>query len=103
MAVARRRRRRCNNQLVVVRETSRVNMVMSNIILVVVRLSVLVVRVASCSRQDILEVGILQSPTESYVIQKIPLDASRGFLLQGSFFYRKHFWAPGSNLMGWRE
>ena len=57
IAVARRRRRRYNNQLVVrsvhrrhharglywVRETSRMNMVMSNIILVVVRLSVLVV------------------------------------------------------------
>jgi hypothetical protein len=59
-------------------------MVMSNIILVVVRLSVLVVGMASCSRQDILQVGILQSPTESYVIQKMPLDASRGFLLHHS-------------------
>jgi hypothetical protein len=72
-------------------------MVMSNIILVVVSLSVLVVRVASCSRQDILEVGILQSPTESYVIQKIPLDASRGILLHHS----NKFDEAWDKLTGW--
>ena len=68
-------------------------MVMSNIILVVVRLSVLV-GMASCPHQDILQV---ESPAGSYVIQKIPLDASRGFLLHDADLGHRSFtfsWIP---------